>query len=393
MSRTTALAIVAAMAMTSSARAESSSWDWGAVPFANYDADAGFGLGGIGTLTLRRPDLTPYRASLVAQLFVSSERVQAHELRWDLVAVGTPKLRLFGRLAYFSTVNRNYCGIGNAVTCDPAVAEAAADAAGLLPGSTERDDFVRRYYRMRFVAPTLSTGARWALAPAWSAFGQVRISYIRPGTLGQRGPYPGSLFALQHPDGEPGFISVPQLGAMYDSRDSETTPTSGAWIEASLRGAFGTWQFAGGNVSARLYRALGSRVVSATRLVADGVVGSPPVAELGLINAAETYVAFGGQSAGRGIREHRFVGRIKLIAQQELRVRLSRRWVGVGFIDAGWVAVDWDEVGGDPWFVPWGAGLGARFIVNPTFILRADAGISGIEGWSPQLYLYVGHLY
>lgn len=290
----------------------------------------------------------------MAQVFVSSEHVQAHELRWDLVAIGTRRLRLFGRFAYFSTVNRNYCGLGNAATCAPSVAEAAADDAGFAPGSPARDDFVRRYYRARFIAPTLAAGARWTLDSAWSAFGQLRLTYVRPGTLGEHGPYPGSLFATHHPDGEPGFISVPQLGAMYDTRDSEATPTSGAWIEASARGASGAWDFVGGNISIRLYRPLGSRVVSATRLVVDGVAGSLSVAELGLVNAAESYVAFGGQTAGRGIRESRFIGRIKLIAQQELRVRLSRRWVGLGFVDAGWVAVDWDDVGGDPWFVPWG---------------------------------------
>ncbi|MGE0398987.1 MAG: hypothetical protein AB7T06_19920 [Kofleriaceae bacterium] len=359
----------------------------------NYDADAGVGFGAIGTLTRHRPGWSPYRGTLVAQLFFSSEGVQAHELRWDLIGVGTRRLRVFGRLTYFSTVNRNYCGLGNTVTCDPKLAEAAAEAAGLLPDSSVHDDFVRRYYRVRFVAPGVAVGVRWMLDSRWSAFGQGRLSYSRSGTFFERGPYPGSLFAEHHPDGESGIIGVPQVGVMFDTRDSETTPSSGVWIEASTRAGLGTWSFAGGNLSARVYRRLGTRVVSATRVVADGLIGSPPVAELGLVNGAESYVAFGGQTAGRGIREHRYIGRIKAIAQQELRVRVSRRWVGVGFIDAGWVAVDWDEIGGDPWRILWGAGLGARFVVNPTFILRADVGFSGVEGWSPQVYLYIGHLY
>jgi hypothetical protein len=392
-------AVVACLvASTGAARADESGWSGGAVPFVNYDADAGFGAGAIGSLLLRRPDATPHRASLLLQVFVSSERVQAHELRWDVVPPGHPDLRVFGRAAYFATVNRNYCGVGNAVTCDPAVAEAAADAAGLAVGSSERDDFVRHFYRIRFVAGTMHLGGRWRTrVRALSGFAQWRALYVRPGTWSDRGPYPGSLYAIDHPDGEPGLISAPQVGVMHDTRDSESTPSHGHWLEASLRGA-GTvtgsdWSFAGGNVTARFYRAAGPRVVSATRIIADGVVGSPPTMELGQVNGAESYIAFGGESAGRGIREQRYIGAIKLLAQEELRIQLSRRWVGVGFMDAGWIAAAWDRMGGDTTRVLWSTGVGLRYVRSAGFIVRGDLGLSPVEGWSPQAYLYLGHLY
>ena len=371
-----------------------SGWDWGAVPVANYDADAGLGIGGIGALTRHAPGVAPYRASLQLQLFATSERVQGHELRWDVVGVGHPRLRLFGRAGYFATVNRNYCGTGGDVTCDPAAADAAADAAGLAAGTDARADFVRRYYRVRYVNPFVQTGARWRLdgRGRWSAFAQWRLYYYRPGTLGERGPYPGSRYALDHPDGEPGLASVPQLGVMYDTRDREGTPGCGVWIEASVHGASAVtgsaWRFAGGNVTARLYQRLGTRVVSATRLVADVATGDLPVAELGLVNAAETYVAFGGAAAGRGIRESRYVGRRAVIAQEEVRVDVSRRWVAIAFVDAAWI----DDGGGDGG-VRGASGLGARFVASQTFILRADLGVSPHEGWAPQLYLYLGHLF
>lgn len=370
-------------------------WSWGAVPIANYDADAGFGLGAIGTLTLSAPDITPYRASLGLQLFVTSERVHGHELRWDLVGVGHPRLRLYGRAGYFATVNRTYCGVGNAVTCDPADAEDAADAAGLA--GTERADFVRHYHQVRMINPFIQAGARWRIDRCTSAFAQWRLYHYRPGTLDDAGPYPGSLYATAHPDGEPGLSSVPQLGIMIDTRDVEGTPSRGVWAEASLRAASSAtgsaWRFAGANVTARLYHRLAPRVVSATRLVIDAAAGDLPLAELGLVNASDTYVAFGGQAIGRGVREHRYVGRIKMLAQHELRVDLSRRWAGVGFVDAAWIAVDWDDLGGDPARVLGSFGLGARFVKSQTFILRADLGVSPHEGWSPQLYLQLGHLY
>jgi hypothetical protein len=394
------LALIALVAAPVPARAQAGGgWGWGAVPFANYDADAGYGLGAVGTLTLYRPRVTPYRASLTAQLFVTSERVQGHELRWDVVGVGGPRWRLYGRTGYFATVNRNYCGLGNAATCDLAVAEAAADAAGLTAGSDERTDFVRRYYRIRYIVPFLHPGVRVRLDRSGhlSAFAQWRLWYQRSGTLRERGAYPGSLYELDYPDGEPGWGSVPQAGIMYDTRDSESAPARGVWFEASARAAAAAtgsdWTYAGANVTTRIYHPLGGRTVSATRLVADGMAGDPPVSELGAVNAAEGYVAFGGATCGRGIREHRYLGRIKLLAQQELRTRLSRRWAGVAFVDAGWVAVDWDEVGGDPDRIRWSTGGGLRYVVNPTFMLRADLGVSPVEDWAPQLYLYLGHLY
>jgi hypothetical protein len=395
-----AATLAALLALSTPARADrAAGWSWGAVPFANFDADAGYGIGGVGTIAWHRPGFAPYRAQLFAQLFVTSERVQAHELRADVPGAGHPRLRLSARAGYFATVNRNYCGLGNAVDCDPAVAVAAADAAGLAAGTDERADFVRRYYRVRFVNPYLHPAARWRLdgRGALSAFAGWRLAWYRSGTLGDRGPYPGSLYESDHPDGEPGWISLPLAGLLYDTRDSETLPSRGVFVETSLHAtapALGSsWSFGGGNLTTRVYHRLTGRLVSATRLIADGTLGDPPVAELGLIDATETYVGFGGSVVGRGIREHRYVGRVRLIAQQELRLDLSRRWVGVGFADAGWIAVDWTDVGGDPDRVLWTAGAGLRYVSSPTFILRADLGLSPSEDFAPQLYLYLGHLY
>ncbi len=369
-----------ALAAATPARADDAGrgWSWGAVPFANYDADAGFGLGGIGTLTLHRPSVRPYRALLMLQLAATSERVQAHELRLDLVVPGAPQVRLYGRASLFATVNSTYCGVGNGARCDPTAP--------------------RHYNHMRFHAPTVQLGVRRRLgAPALSGFAQWRVYVYRVGSLTEGGTYPDSLYELEHPGGEPGVASVPQLGVMYDTRDREGTPSRGVWAEASVRAASratgSDWSFAGANVTTRVYQRLSRRIVSATRLVTDVAAGELPVIELGLINAAEIYPAFGGQTGGRGIRERHFVGRIKLLAQQELRIDLSRRWVAIGFADAGWVAADWDEVGGDPAAIHWSTGAGLRYVKSETFILRADLGVSPVEDWSPQLYLYLGHLY
>jgi len=370
-------------------------WRWGALPILNFDADAGLGLGALGTATRIEPGVRPYRAVLTAQVFVTSRLVQGHELRWDVLEVGDPRLRLFGRIGYFASLGRNYCGTPSEATCDDAVAEAAAGTAGLVQGTDDWDAFVRHYYRRRLIDPFGIAGARWRLDERgrFSLFGLWRVSVYLPGSLTERGPYPGSFYATRFPDGERGVASIPQVGAMFDTRDDETVPTRGFWIEASARAAGratgSAWTFVGGNLTARAYHAVGARLVSATRVVADVAAGDLPVEELGQVGAADGYAAFGGESSGRGIREFRYVGRVKLFGQEEARLALTRRWGLVGFVEVGWVADGADDTSG----VLACGGAGLRWLHNAGFLLRADVGFSPLEGWGPRIYLNLGHVY
>lgn len=78
--------------------------------------------------------------------------------------------------------------------------------------------------------------------------------------MSERGPYPGSQFERDHPDGEPGLVSLGQAGLLFDTRDHEPAPTRGVLLEASVRGAHratgSDWSFAGVSASGHLYHAL-----------------------------------------------------------------------------------------------------------------------------------------
>jgi hypothetical protein len=394
-----ALAALAELPGPAVAEAPPRSFEWVALPVANFDADAGFGLGGIGSLALQSPGVTPYRAAARLRIFATTRLVQNHELSWDVLHAGHPRLRVFGHIAAFATINRTYCGLGNEVTCDPAEAERAADQAGLAVDTGAREDFVRRYYLRRFLGPGAQMGGRWRLdeRDRLSLFASWRMSLYRAGTLRERGDDPGSLYAIDHPHGEDGIASVPQLGIMYDTRDHEPAPTRGVWLEGSVRGAApatgSTWRFAALNATGRGYLSVRPGLVAATRLAADLAAGDLPVEELGFVGSAELFSAFGGSAFGRGVRAHRYAGRIKLLGQQELRLELPRRFAAVSFVDAGWIGLGWNDVGGDPRHVLASTGAGLRWAHSETFILRADLGLSPLEGWSPQLYLQLGHLF
>lgn len=318
-------------------------------------------------------------------------------------------LRLVFSAGYQSSLAAHYCGVGNLVTCSEADAEHAADNLGLEGAA--RDDHLRRYFRYRFHGPVGTAYARWKmrdLPHKVELVAGVRSAYYVPGTLGFSGidlrPYPGSLYANDHPRGEQGLANVVEIGAMADNRDEEASPTRGYWVEASLRSAsaltLSRWTWGGANVTLRGYLPLRKHgaLVLAERAVVDGMIGDVPTYELQRVGGSWAFAAFGGKDLGRGLREGRVMGRLKAISQTELRAKLWAFEVlgvpvdifGVTFLDAAWVAVDWAELGGDPFRINWGMGAGLRVRILKNLLFRFELAFSGDEGWQPQPYIWPG---
>jgi hypothetical protein len=57
------------------------------------------------------------------------------------------------------------------------------------------------------------------------------------------------------------------------------------------------------------------------------------------------------------------------------------------FTDMGWIAVDWDHFGGDPEKIIPTAGFGTRLQLNRDTVVRADVGLSRVEGLDPMIYI------
>jgi hypothetical protein len=391
------------------------------IPAINYIADNGLGLGAIVAAYYNDGVTLPYRTAITLQVFVSTNLVQDHNLVVDTLRVLDLPLRLTGRVGYISSLTQNYCGVGGNVSCDVGVARAAADERGLVDDDDDADDdfdrFVRHFYQRRFMNPYGLLNARYALieqtatTPRIEVTGGYRGFYFIPGDVfadddddgaPDLTPYPGSLYARDFPDGEPGYDSVFNVGLMGDTRDNEPAPTSGWWHELSVRAAtplwLSTWTWAGFNVTLRgyqylpLFPALEKRLVLANRLTFDGVVGDIPIQELARLGGSQDIYAFGGADMGRGIRVQRYLGKVKVLDQVELRYRFFEFAVleqnfaltTAAFVDAGIIG---DELI-NPKDIGTNGGFGGAFRVawNENFMIRVDVAVSTVEDYATQLY-------
>jgi hypothetical protein len=381
---------------------------WGGVPAVNFNSDEGFGFGAVANLYRYNGTSAPYSYNLGAQFFMTSKGIHNHRVEIDALRVGGTPLRLTARVQLAVTRAANFCGFGFDVTCDPAVAEQAADDLALT--GDDRDTFTGRYYKTRFVRPYAFINARYAINPMphrVEFFGGVRVEWHQPGDFTSTDPFPDSLYATAFPDGERGFLSVLQAGVMVDNRDNEPAPRRGYWIEGSLRGAApywgSNWSYFGVNTTLRGYLPLtkDERVVGATRVVLDGFVGDAPVREWANPGGSALYELYGSLNAGRGIRARRYLGRARTVLQQEVRWTFVKAKIGsvpvnltvLGFADVGVVAQDWSDLG-DAFAEPLvGTGGGLRIAIDSNFIIRADMGLSAKEDWSPSLYIDLANLF
>jgi hypothetical protein len=389
------------------------------VPIVSYNADEGFGFGTTAGFHHYSEGVRPFRDDLAISLFVTTRLIQRYELRWEgLQVLDLPlRMRVVGGL--FSTAARNFCGFGNGVRCSAAVAQERAEERGLSPGSEAYEEFVRRYYLVRFVRPFVDVTARWRLYNGdgfvVDALGGWRLAWHLPGDFNEPTPYPGSLYAEVFPEGERGISSVPELGLVIDGRDFEPLPVRGFYAEVAARVASplvgSQFQYAGLTAWVAGWHPVGlstRKLVVGARLLVDLMVGEPPLDELADIGGTTDQPAFGGMWIGRGIRSHRFVGKLKVIEQTELRGFLLDFEVWrtpfdvywVGFFDLGWVGADWDDIrgripgraasAGNPLRVLASGGGGLRILVRDTFVVRLEVGLSHFEQVDPNFYTPVG---
>ena len=383
-------------------------WGWGGVPAINYNSDEGFGFGVVASLYRYNGELQPYKTGMTLILFATTRAIQAHSFEIDTLRVADTPLRLTVRGALDSTKVDNYCGIGPDVTCDPAVAEAAAVAEGLDEGSAAYDDFVRRFYRTRYIYPNLRIDARYALDPMphrFELFAGYRGNAIIQGDFSEPGPWPGSLDDRDFDGGEEGFVSAVQLGAMLDNRDNEPAPRRGYWIEGSVRAATpllgSDWSYVGFNTTLRAYTPLFTdRIILAERVVIDGIAGDAPIRELAVPGGSQRYTGYGSLNAGRGIRQRRYIGEAFAMNQTELRVlALPFEILDVpidihvlGFADVGFVGAELSDFGRMFQTPLVGGGGGLRLALDKNFIIRADAGWSAVED-GPSIYIDLRNLF
>lgn len=385
-------------------------WGWGGVPALNYNSDEGFGFGVLGSIYKYDGHTDPYKLSMTFLFFLTTKQVHSHRIDLDWLNVGGSPLRLQARIQLDANNTSNFCGYGWDVSCDPAVAQQAADAQGLT--GTARDDFIRHYYKVRWIRPNGYVLARYQIGhstkPKLELFAGWRGGEFLSRFWNKKGPYPGSLYDTTTGGGENGFLSVVQVGAMVDTRDNEPAPRRGYWHEISLRAAphfLGSkWQYWGFNGTFRFYAPLIPKegiLTLASRTVLDGMFGDANVNELGYTGGSKVYDFGGNEYSGRGIRLRRYIGKAKAMEQLELRYAFARfpvvgvhvELTALAFFDTVVAAAEWNDLGPALAHPRFGEGPGLRLAFNQDFIIRFDLGFSAVENWKPGIYIDVDNLF
>jgi len=373
------------------------------VPFVGGNSDVGFGGGYIASLARLRQDREPYVFRIDTSGSVTFTegrdgglRVPYADvfLRWKFPHLIPNLLGLELRASYTRETNLGYFGLGNASS---------------IPAGLERGD---NFFQHSRVHPTLRARFEYHRRPlvfSWGASYTENWLQVPDGTLlaadlVSRRAYVRELLGSDRPHGTPTF----SLGAAWDTRDDEVAPVRGLNISEELDLVPGTlgeahYRYARWNNAVQVYApmiARQRRLVFALRVGSDLLFGNAPFYELPRFDDS---FAIGGSKGVRGVPAQRYYGKIKLLANAELRSELlslkllgvQRRLGLVAFVDTGRLWADYTphpDLDGGGLGLKFGYGGGLRIASGKTFMLRFDL------AWSPEKrgtsgYLLAGHMF
>jgi outer membrane protein assembly factor BamA len=350
------------------------------------DTDLGLGVGAIASLSRFGRGYSPFRWQLQALAFVTmkstEEGIQTvfHDdwIKLDLPGLFDGRLRLMSSVGFSRHSNTGYYGLGNAATAQPDV--------------DQRRYQYDRVYPQALIRARIKLGERLGLMLGGS-FTYNLISLYEGSKLAEdlQGDDAQLRDRLRGTDGH--AMVVLNAGLLWDSRNHDLVPSRGVFHEASIRftpDPRSDLSHAGATLALRFYRSLyRDRLVFAARVMADLLLGDPPIYELARHGGLFPMPAPGGGAGIRGVPIQRYHGKIKLLSNFELRARIlpftvfnQRFNIGaIAFVDAGRVWAGYkpsQRLDGDGLGLKVGAGGGLRVQWGEAFLLRADV------AWSPD---------
>lgn len=401
-------------------------FEWGLLPEISYSSDTGVGFGFQGSLVRYKAGYWPFQWRLRAQVSMSAKAipdssrvelpVHSHKLSLDLPGMWRRRLRLGLGISFRRSLTVGYYGIGNSARRD-----------------IQRQELWGRYHQYQRTYPGLGVSARLRV---WKAprgkvelFGKLSFSYNwidlwRPEDAqdGEAWPDFASLLAEDLAGASGDLVRrqivamerhghvVATTGVIWDSRDHVTAPLRGMVHDLSLRGGFGLevpFGYGGVNATARFYQSLYRQyLVVAARFTVDLLFGRPPLYELARHGGLKGGNSTGGGQAIRGVVAQRFHGKVKLLANFELRSKLlpfrikkHRFNLGaVAFVDLGRVWVDYrvrrtlDGPDGLGFGFHTGLGGGLRLQWGEDFIIAFDVAHSPTDD-NLGIYVNVNHVF
>lgn len=368
-------------------------WRWAALPIGNYSSTYGIGYGAYGNIVNNgKGDLggDPYKAKIAAQLYFTTGSYYDHFVKMDFPGILGSRFRWDFQAGITGWPTASWYGWGNdslrvpqEASCDPKTAENALTSA-LAP--------VPCYYNYGQKASVkVITNLRREITGPWSAFVNY---YFRSYTLEL---YPGSLVQTTEPTGhEGGLYTRLGVGAMYDTRNQEPSPTDGTFAEVSVRGGMNlsdpSQKVVAVNLTDKRWIGFGKkkRLVLASREILDLKWGDEPFFMSQTIGGSED-LSIGTSMLMRGLPYGRLAGDGAIFWTPELRWHYAAIPIGSSqldlmtgpYFDVGRVWL-WDPASkgldpDEPLHLHYTYGLGNRIIFNEDLVVRLDFGFGKEE--------------
>jgi hypothetical protein len=288
-----------------------------ALPIIGGSSDIGLQLGVVGQLARFQDGIRPYwwKATLtISASFLSAENgleiaQQNYVAGFDVAGLADGRVRSISQVKYRRTVTLRYFGIGNASSAE-------------LPSVTRGD--ASRHFESILAEAEARELLRIRLQTPVDAMVIMSFRHVVPDT------YEGSKLE----EDAPHILGVRALslvtvgaGPIYDTRDNEIFPRSGMYHQLGARLVLGlpasadvkyleaSGFFAG-------YVSIGGPFVYAARVVLDGQFGNVPYFDLYRAGPFQQYDMIGGSTGIRGVPVGRFLGQMKVLANQEVRAML-----------------------------------------------------------------------
>lgn len=359
-------------------------WETSALPALNFNSDEGFGYGltaqgyhyGDGTLK-------PYKYTIQPLLFLTTRGRRDVSVFFDAPHLLPGGWRVSSYVGWEQQQATPYYGVGNSTAYDKNMEE-------------DPNPYYYRYGRKRFRANadfqrSLGGPLRFLVG------GSTRNTEI------DKTPFDsGATLVTAQTVGQTFLTSssvLGRIGLVYDTRDRETGPTRGQWVEGLAQRSIdnGYTRLTG---TARAYVPLHDRLTWAQRVVAQNLSGNVGFEELSTIQGSfKDDEGLGGSSTVRGLPKNRFIGKGILFVNEELRWRAAAFRVRgresalilSTFVDAGRVwerGLSTDGLFSD-YHVGYGGGVRVRY--GPNFVVAVDVGHSR-ESTAP-IYIGLGYLF
>jgi Omp85 superfamily domain len=351
-------------------------------PLISGNSDIGVQFGAVGTMTRFGGDIKPYRWNfdlLLSTAVKPGEGFTQYGVRSniDIPGLYEGRLRLNPAISFTRTTNLGYFGLGNA----------SSDV--VPPGTVDS----KRFFQFTLNEVLVRALARIHLDLPFDIVPLLIYRHESPT------PYAGSKLAQDAvppaPGEKPVALGVQPLslvsiggGIIFDSRDNEFFPFRGHFHQIGAKFVEG-FPFSAdiryGEQSTVLiwFTPIDDNIVWASRAVVDLEFGNVPFYDLFSGGPFKTQYMLGGSAGVRGVPIGRFLGKIKVLANQELRSILWNPHVfgqdfhiGAGaFFDVGRVWLDYTfdapEDGSFPG-LKWGAGIAGYLVWGRAAVFRVD---------------------